>query len=122
MRILIFTILTVLIFKSSYCQYAGENTKDILNRLSTAEKELFYEAIKESDQEIDSLVWMMDSTNQNLISDYKYYTTKVIRRHFNKKKNSCHIIPGKHSLKRPECIYFINRQEDDTVFIFQVYY
>ena len=122
MKSFMFTFIVILLCKNSYSQFDGENTKDILNRLSPAERELFYESIKESELDLDSLVWIQDSTHQNLISDYKYYTTKVIRRHFNKKKNSCYIIPGKHSLKRPECIHFIIRKENDTEFILQVYY
>jgi hypothetical protein len=117
------TFLIIFIFILSSLKINAQNlrsevTPEDYQKLDEHQKELYKQCILESGFDEKNIVWLKDTTYQNLISDYKYYSTKVIRKNKNDKKNSTHVVCGRFELKIPQCLLFVN----DNEVILQVYF
>ncbi len=102
--------------------YAGEMTDNLFQKLTPEEQALYRDCLWEMNLVDSNIRWLTDSTNHKLGVDNYHYSTKIVRRHLQKKYNQTAVIPGKYSLQKPEYIIFISRRENDTGIIMQKYF
>jgi len=117
------SLLTIFVFIFSLVKMNAQNlrsemTPESYQKLTESQKELYKQCLSESGLDEKDIIWLKDSTYENLISDYKYYSTKVIIKNKNDKKNQTHVICGRYELKTPQCLYFVNDKE----VILQIYF
>lgn len=122
MKPLLLAFLSIVFWNSASAQYLGDMTEEVLNKLSQEERAIYWDCVRESKINKDSIQWMSASTSKNLGLDHEYYTTKVIRRTLKSDEIKCVVIPGKHKLEKPECMVAIRRISDDTEIRLIVYY
>ena len=109
---------------SQNLRFGGSMNEKIWSQLTSEEKNLFYDCIKECGLNKDSIVWVSDSIFNLILKDDKAINTKVVRKH-----TDCigdKILDFKSStgceLDTKECMVFIDRSAGRTEIVLQMYY
>ena len=120
----------MLVFQITYSQnlddfrFGGNMSDNVWNKLTSEEKNLFYECVKECGLNKDSIVWVSDSVFNLILKDDKKLNTKVVRKHtdcigdkvlYFKSSTGC-------ELDTKECMVFIDRSKGRTEIVLQMYY
>ena len=103
--------------------YGGEMTKDLFNLLNSDEQDAYLQCVELCGLNPDSVVWVTGDVVQKIADNLDFCSERVAWTSTDSKIGETDVIRlGEGSLKNPECIVFIKRQNGVTKFTFQMYY
>lgn len=103
--------------------YGGEMTKDLFDILSNDEQDVYLQCVKLCGLNPDSVIWISGNVAQQIANNLDFCSERIAWVSTQDKIGETEIVKvGSGSLKNPECIVFIKRQNGITKFTFQMYY
>jgi hypothetical protein len=127
MKKVLFLGLLMLVCQITFSQslrFGGNMNDKVWSQLTTKEKNLFYDCVKECGLNKDSIVWVSNERFHLILEDDNKLNIKVVRKHTDGVGDK--VIDYKSTIGRnldtKECMVFIDRSEERTEIVFQMYH
>ena len=102
-------------------RYAGAMKQEVMQLLTSEEKDLLKDCIMECGVNPDSVIWITKEVYDNTAYT-NYYSSKMINKSTSNKKGNVQTFTGDHSLEKPQFLVFLDRSDAEFEVVLLMYY
>jgi hypothetical protein len=106
---------------SKNLRYAGGMDSEVMELLTSDEKNMLNECIIQCGVNPDSAIWITKKVYDNLV-DPMYYSTKMVYKSTSDRVGGSKNVAGKNILNKPQFMMFIDRYNGEFEVVLQMYY
>lgn len=106
---------------SKNLRYAGAMKTEVMELLTSDEKDMLNECITECGVNPDSVVWITKDVYDKM-ADPNFYSTKMVYKSTSNRLGGNKVYDGYNTLEKPQFIVFIDRYNGEFEVVLQMYY